>query len=49
MACAVRQAELLHALSLPKPSVGSYASPAGRELIAVDDAIAAAFANAGKP
>lgn len=49
MACAVRQAELLHALALPQPSVGSYAPPTGRELIAVDDAIAAAFANAGKP
>ncbi|MDH5329041.1 MAG: aspartate/glutamate racemase family protein [Aquincola sp.] len=48
IACAVRQAELLHHLGCPKPSVGSYAAPAGRELIAVDEAIAAAFANAGK-
>jgi allantoin racemase len=49
MACAVRQAELLHALGCPKPSAGSYAPPTGRELIAVDDAIAAAFASAGQP
>lgn len=49
MACAVLQAELLYALALPKPSVGSYAPPTDRELIAVDAATAAAFANAGKP
>jgi allantoin racemase len=48
MACAVRQAELLHHLALPKPTAGSYAAPAGRELIAVDAAVAAAFASAGR-
>ena len=44
IACAVRQAELLHRLALPKARAGSYASPAGRELVAVDPAIAATFA-----
>jgi allantoin racemase len=44
IACAVRQAELLHSLALPKPRAGSYASPAGREVVGVDPAIAAAFA-----
>jgi allantoin racemase len=48
IACAVRQAELLHQLDLPKPTAGSYAPPAGRELVAVDAAIAAAFARAGR-
>jgi len=49
IACAVRQSELLHHLGYPKPSVGSYSPPAGRELIALDPALAVAFANAGKP
>jgi allantoin racemase len=44
IACAVRQAELLHHLALPKPRAGSYAAPTGRELVAVEAAIAAAFA-----
>jgi allantoin racemase len=44
IACAVRQAELLHHLALPKPRAGSYALPSGRELVAVDPSIAAAFA-----
>jgi allantoin racemase len=48
ISCAVRQAELLHHLALPKPRVGSYAPPAQRELIAVDAAIAAAFAAADR-
>lgn len=48
IACAVQQAELLHRLGHPKPSAGSYAPPAGRELVAVDEAIAAAFARAGR-
>jgi allantoin racemase len=48
IACAVRQAELLHHLSLPKPRVGSYAPPGQRELIAVDAAVAAAFAAADR-
>ncbi len=41
--CAVRQAELLARLGKPKPSIGSYAAPAPRELIAVDTAIARAL------
>jgi allantoin racemase len=48
MDCAVRQAELLHRLGCPKPSVGSYAPPTGRELVGVDQAIITAFANAGR-
>ena len=47
MACAVRQAELLVHLGHPKPRTGSYAAPAGRELVAVDAAVAARFAAAG--
>jgi allantoin racemase len=43
IACAVRQAELLHQLALPKPRAGSYASPAGREVVGVDAVLAAAF------
>lgn len=46
IACAVRQAELLTQLKLPKPSTGSYASPGGRELVDVEPAIARAFAPA---
>lgn len=50
VACAVRQAELLVHLAHPKPHSGSYAAPAGRELVNVDAAIAASFAAAnGKP
>lgn len=48
MACAVRQAELLHHLALPKPTVGSYAAPSGRELVGVDEAVAVAFARTGQ-
>ena len=44
----VRQAELLARLALPKPRAGSYAPPAGRELVDVDPAIAARFDDAGK-
>jgi allantoin racemase len=44
----VRQAELLARLALPKPRTGSYAPPAGRELVDVDPAIAARFGEAGK-
>lgn len=43
LACAVAQAELLHRLGHPKPRAGSYAPPAGRELVNVEDAIARAF------
>jgi allantoin racemase len=43
LACAVAQAELLHRLGHPKPRAGSYAPPAGRELLNVEDAIARAF------
>ena len=41
--CAVRQAELLHRLALPKPSAGSYAPPGPRELVNVSPAIDRAF------
>jgi allantoin racemase len=46
--CGVQQAELLVRLALPKPRAGSYAAPAGRELVAVDPAIARRFEDAGK-
>jgi len=42
--CAVRLAEMLGALGLPKPGSGSYASLPPREIIGVDAAIAALFA-----
>jgi allantoin racemase len=45
--CGVRQAEMLASLRLPKPRVGSYAAPGGRELVDVDPAIARAFGAAG--
>lgn len=48
IACAVRQAELLRHMNHPKPSTGSYAPPAGRELVNVDPAIARAFGAAGR-
>jgi allantoin racemase len=48
IACAVQQAELLHRLGCPKPRAGSYAAPAGRELVDVDVAVADAFARAGQ-
>jgi allantoin racemase len=48
MACAVRQAELLAHLGHPKPSAGSYAPPADRELVEVDPAIVRAFAASGR-
>jgi allantoin racemase len=41
--CGVRQAELLARLGLPKPRAGSYAPPAGRELVEVGAAIRRAF------
>lgn len=44
IACGVRQAELLATLRLPKPRAGSYAPPAGRELVDVDAAIVRSFA-----
>lgn len=44
IACAVRQAQLLVDLKLPKPRTGSYAPPSARELIDVDPAIAQRFA-----
>lgn len=43
LVCGVRQAELLARLALPKPRAGSYAAPAGRELVDVDPAIARRF------
>src|SRR4051812_17696434 len=39
ISCGVRQAELLARLALPKPTTGSYAPPAERELVDVDPAI----------
>lgn len=48
IACAVRQAVLLRHMNHPKPSTGSYAPPAGRELVNVDPAIARAFGAAGR-
>lgn len=48
VACGIRQAELLVQLAYPKPSTGSYAPPAGRELVNVAPAISASFARAGK-
>jgi allantoin racemase len=41
--CAVRQAELLARLGKPKPTAGSYASPAPREVVDVDEALARAL------
>ena len=46
IACGVRQAELLAGLGLPKPTTGSYASPANRELVDVEPAITQCFAAA---
>lgn len=43
IACGVRQAELLAALKLPKPTAGSYARPKGREIGNVSDALRKAF------
>lgn len=48
IACGVRQAELLVQLAYPKPRAGSYAPPAGRELVNVDEDISASFARAGQ-
>ena len=45
--CALRQAETLVRLGLPKARAGSYASPAGRELVDVEEAIARAFRPGG--
>jgi allantoin racemase len=44
IACGVRQVELLVHLGMPKPRTGSYAPPAGRELVDVDPDIARCFA-----
>jgi allantoin racemase len=43
ISCGVRQAELLAGLKLPKPTVGSYAKPMGREVGKVSDALRQAF------
>jgi allantoin racemase len=40
IACAVKLAEMLVALGLPKPSVGAYAAPVGREAIGLSPALA---------
>lgn len=47
--CAVRQAELLVRLALPKPTTGSYALPRGRELLGVDPALSAQFVSDPTP
>jgi allantoin racemase len=44
IAAGIRQCELLAGMQLPKPRTGSYAMPAGRELVNVDAAILRAFA-----
>ena len=49
LSCAVAQAELLYRLGHPKARTGSYAPPADRELIGVDEAIARAFTAAKRP
>lgn len=49
IAAGVRQAELLVRMGLPKPQTGSYAAPAGRELVGVDGAIVRAFAGGEQP
>ncbi len=43
IACGVRLLEMLVALRLPKPSLGSFAAPRGREVGGVDPALAALF------
>lgn len=42
--CAVRQAELLAALRLPKARTGSYARPGPREVVGLDEALARCLA-----
>ncbi|WP_043363755.1 aspartate/glutamate racemase family protein [Belnapia sp. F-4-1] len=43
IACGVRLLEMLVALRLPKPGLGSFAAPRGREVGGVDPALAALF------
>ena len=43
IACGVRLLEMLVALGLPKPGLGSFAAPRGREVGGVDPALAALF------
>jgi allantoin racemase len=43
IACGVRLLEMLVALRLPKPGLGSFAAPRGREVSGVDPALAALF------
>src|SRR4051812_25200197 len=43
IAAGIHQCELLVRMQLPKPQTGSYAMPAGRELVNVDAAIVRAF------
>jgi allantoin racemase len=43
IACAVRQAELLAHLNVPKPTMGSYGTPPKRELKNIDQAIVNLF------
>ncbi|MGQ0663823.1 MAG: aspartate/glutamate racemase family protein [Pseudomonadota bacterium] len=44
IACGIRQAEVLVRLRAPKPTAGSYAHPSPKELVGVDPALAAFFA-----
>jgi len=46
--CAVRLAELLARLGLPKPRTGSFAAPPAKELVGVDPAIGALFGAGGR-
>ena len=41
IACAVRLAEMLVSLGLPKPEAGSFAAPAGRETVGLSAPLAA--------
>ena len=43
ISCGIRQTELMVQVGAPKPGTGSYALPAGRELVAVTESISAAF------
>lgn len=45
ISCGIRQTELMVKVGATKPSTGSYAPPAGRELVNVRESIVAAFSN----
>ncbi len=48
IACAVKQAEALAALNLPKPGQGSFAAPRGRDSLGLSPALAALLQTGGK-